>query len=252
MSLTLTLSASDPEGDPVSYSVSGHPEGSTLSDGTFSWTPTFEQAGSYDVIFTTSDGKGGTTSETITIAVTEVNRSPSLTSIDNQTIQEGTQLHLTLAATDPDGDRVTFTVSGNPSGSSLSGTSFTWTPGFDQAGSYSLTFTVSDGKGGSDTETITIVITDASARLEQNCPNPFTSSTVIRFALPESERVELTVYNLMGRKVATLVEGTRQAGEYTVRWNGRDDRGQALASGVYLYQLRAGARVETRKLLLLQ
>ena len=89
--------------------------------------------------------------------------------------------------------------------------------------------------------------------LEQNYPNPFNSSTVIRFALPQAENVELAVYNLAGQKVATLVEGVREAGVYTVRWDGRDESGRELASGVYLYRLRAGqGQVETRKLLLLQ
>jgi hypothetical protein len=88
--------------------------------------------------------------------------------------------------------------------------------------------------------------------LQQNYPNPFNSTTVIRFALPASGAVELAIYNLAGQKVTTLVEGTRTAGAYTLHWDGRDARGRELASGVYLYQLRAGTQVETRKLLLLR
>ena len=90
--------------------------------------------------------------------------------------------------------------------------------------------------------------------LEQNYPNPFNSATMIRFALPENEAVELEVFNLMGQKVATLVEGVHQAGTYAIRWDGRDDDGRQLASGVYLYRLRVGdgEQVATRKLLLLQ
>jgi len=88
--------------------------------------------------------------------------------------------------------------------------------------------------------------------LEQNRPNPFNSSTVIRFVLPASDRVELAVYNLAGQRVATLVKGAREAGVYAVRWGGRDTSGQALASGVYLYRLQSGERVESRKLLLLK
>ena len=88
--------------------------------------------------------------------------------------------------------------------------------------------------------------------LSQNYPNPFNSSTVIRFALPASEEVELAVYNLMGQKVATLVEGVREAGTYTLHWDGRDGHGRALASGVYFYRLQADGQVETRRLLLLK
>ena len=88
--------------------------------------------------------------------------------------------------------------------------------------------------------------------LEQNYPNPFNSQTMIRFALPEREEVELAVYNLMGQKVRTLIGGVRKAGTYTVRWDGRDESGRGLASGVYLYRLQAGTKVKTHKLLLLQ
>jgi hypothetical protein len=89
--------------------------------------------------------------------------------------------------------------------------------------------------------------------LSQNYPNPFNSGTVIRFALPTSAPIELALYNLTGQKVATLVEGVREAGTYTVRWDGRDAQGRMLASGVYLYRLQTDqGRVETRKLVLLR
>ena len=65
--------------------------------------------------------------------------------------------------------------------------------------------------------------------------------------------VDLALYNLEGQKVVTLVQGAREAGTYTARWDGRDDRGRSLASGVYLCRLWAeGGHVETRKLLLLR
>jgi flagellar hook assembly protein FlgD len=76
---------------------------------------------------------------------------------------------------------------------------------------------------------------------------------VIRFNLPQSQDVELSVYNLTGQKVATLAEGLRTAGSYTVNWDGRDNAEKALASGVYFYRLQmGGGHVETRKLLLLR
>ncbi len=88
--------------------------------------------------------------------------------------------------------------------------------------------------------------------LEQNNPNPFNSSTVIRFVLPMSGEVELLVYNLVGQRVATLIEGVREAGAYAVQWDGHNTSGQSLASGVYLYRLQSNERVESRKLLLLK
>ena len=88
--------------------------------------------------------------------------------------------------------------------------------------------------------------------LDQNFPNPFNSGTVIRFQLPQSEEVELAIYNLAGQQVVTLIQGTRPAGIYSINWDGKDEQGARLATGIYLYQLRNGERVETRKLTLLR
>jgi len=95
----------------------------------------------------------------------------------------------------------------------------------------------------------------SSFTLDQNYPNPFNSATVIRFALPTAANVDLAIFNLAGQQVATLVQGMREAGAYTLRWDGLDDDGRELASGVYLYRLQIannGQEVETRKLLLLR
>ena len=86
----------------------------------------------------------------------------------------------------------------------------------------------------------------------QNYPNPFNRATVIRFTLPTDTEVDLAVHNMAGQRVATLIEGMRPAGIYSVRWDGRDDGGVELASGLYLYKLQAGVRLETCKMLLLR
>ncbi|MBI2502319.1 MAG: immune inhibitor A [Candidatus Latescibacteria bacterium] len=88
--------------------------------------------------------------------------------------------------------------------------------------------------------------------LEPNYPNPFNPTTTIRFSLPQRGEVELAIYNLLGQKATTLVKGMQESGMRQVVWDGRDEQGRELASGVYLYRLQAGAEVETRKLLLLR
>ena len=88
--------------------------------------------------------------------------------------------------------------------------------------------------------------------LGQNYPNPFNPQTAIQYDLPVQSHVSLSVYNLMGQKVATLVKGVREVGAYTVRWDGRDDEGQELASGVYLYRLVTQGQVQSRRMLLLR
>ena len=64
--------------------------------------------------------------------------------------------------------------------------------------------------------------------------------------------MELAVYNLAGQRVMNLVQGPRNAGSYTLRWDGRDDAGRELASGMYLYRLQAGEQLVTRKMVLVR
>ena len=97
-----------------------------------------------------------------------------------------------------------------------------------------------------------VASTPRAFALDQNYPNPFNSGTLIRYALPEAQDVKLSLYNLAGQQVATLVKSPRAAGTYTIHWDGRDDDNRVLASGVYLYRLQAGTQVETRKLVLLR
>ena len=95
--------------------------------------------------------------------------------------------------------------------------------------------------------------TPGSFGLKQNYPNPFNSTTAIPFVVPESGwDTELAVYNLAGQQVAALAGGVRSSGQYVAHWNGRDSRGAEVASGIYLYRLRVGSRMETRRLLLLR
>jgi hypothetical protein len=88
--------------------------------------------------------------------------------------------------------------------------------------------------------------------LSQNFPNPFNPSTTIRYALPRRATVRLTIYNLLGQQIRTLVDADMSAGQHTVEWDGIDGYGHAVATGLYFYRLEAGPNVETRKMLLLK
>lgn len=88
--------------------------------------------------------------------------------------------------------------------------------------------------------------------LMSNHPNPFNPETQINYQLPEAGTVTLVVYNVMGQKIRVLEQTFRQSGVHQVSWNGRDDAGQSVASGVYLYQLTSGAFSQTRRMLLLK
>jgi hypothetical protein len=98
--------------------------------------------------------------------------------------------------------------------------------------------------------------------LAQNFPNPFWSAatsrsagnpeTEIRFTLPEANPVVLKIFNVLGEEICTLVEAPYEAGYHSIRWDGKDKHGNPVASGVYLYQLRAGEFAQVRKMSLLR
>jgi len=85
--------------------------------------------------------------------------------------------------------------------------------------------------------------------LDQNFPNPFNPSTTIRYGLPQSGRVTLTIYNLLGEKIAVLFNAEYQAeGYHSVLWDGRNESGKYVGSGMYIYQMRVGTFSVTRKM----
>lgn len=88
--------------------------------------------------------------------------------------------------------------------------------------------------------------------LGQNYPNPFNPTTEIRFTVPQFEHVTLQIFDMLGRKVKTLVDEMRHAGPHVVRWNATNDNGFPVASGVYLYRLTAGDLKMTKKMTVLK
>jgi hypothetical protein len=88
--------------------------------------------------------------------------------------------------------------------------------------------------------------------LKQNHPNPFNPITEISFTIPQSEHVQLQIFNVTGRKVKTLVDGNLSAGEHTYEWDSTDDSGGKVASGVYFYRLTAGDVTATKKMTLIK
>jgi flagellar hook assembly protein FlgD len=88
--------------------------------------------------------------------------------------------------------------------------------------------------------------------LAQNAPNPFNPVTAIRFSLAGESRVELAIYDVAGRSVRTLVAEQLAAGPHEVAWDGRDDRGAPVASGLYFYKLVTPERTAVRKMVMLK
>jgi len=88
--------------------------------------------------------------------------------------------------------------------------------------------------------------------LKQNYPNPFNPITTISYSIPKTTNVHLAIYNMLGQKVAILVNAMKSAGSYKVIWNGKDSFGRNVGSGLYIYQLEAGSLKTTKKMLLMR
>ncbi len=146
-----TLLASDPDGGDQTYAaVTSLPAGAALDahTGTFTWTPSFTQAGYYSFIFSATDPGGLSDSTTVSLQITNVDRPPTI-QVVNQSVLVGANLAFTVIATDPDvGDTLTYSASGLPAGSVLDSRTgvVSWTPGAGQAGIYPVVFTVSDSQ----------------------------------------------------------------------------------------------------------
>lgn len=167
-SLSFMVTATDADGDALVYSATDLPEGAEFDADTqtFAWTPDFDAMGSYDVTFTVvDDGEPSQSdSETVTIAVGDVNRAPMLESIADQAVDEGDLLSFVLAGTDADGDALSYSAADLPEGATFDAetATFMWTPGTAASGTYTVIFTVTDDGDPvlSGEATITITVND--------------------------------------------------------------------------------------------
>jgi hypothetical protein len=127
-----------------------------------------------------------------------------------------------------------------------------------------LIVTVTDPKGAFAVDTIVVNVNNAQDVddsgnalpgefvLEQNYPNPFNPSTTISFTLPQRSPVRIDLYNIVGQKVTTISDKVLPAGSHQVYWDGTDQNGQEIATGIYFYRLEARDFVETKKMVLLK
>ena len=97
-----------------------------------------------------------------------------------------------------------------------------------------------------------IPLVPLSYQLEQNYPNPFNPETLIRYQLSQRSLVQIEIYDLLGRRVKTLVDSERDTGVHEIRWDGRNESGLLMASGLYIYRLRAGKFESSKKMLLIR
>lgn len=152
----------------------------------------------------------------------------------------------TLASLDSDGDGFT-------NGDELQDPNGLWSEGTAQPGDNTLVTNPGDPN---DFPAITSV-DNLSERpllfeLNNNYPNPFNPTTNISFSISENSNVVLTIYNSLGEKIRTLVDNYFTTGNYTSQWNARDDFGEKVQSGVYIYQLVADNFTDSKRMILIK
>ena len=88
--------------------------------------------------------------------------------------------------------------------------------------------------------------------LHQNYPNPFNPITTLRYDIPENSMVTITIYDMVGREVYTIMNEVQNAGYKSIVWDATNNYGQAVSAGIYLYQIKTDAFVQTKKMILLK
>ncbi|MCF6270935.1 MAG: Ig-like domain-containing protein [Melioribacteraceae bacterium] len=254
----------DPDDDPLTFSLDSGPVGVEIdSIGNFSWTPTRGQAGIYDLVIAgLSDGQI-MVYDTTSITVISANEAPYFTkTMPDTTITEGNLLSFQYAGEDPNDDPLTFVIHSAPTGATISSDgAFAWTPATNEDINATIIVSLTDQvETVFDTAEVSILtdIDDLSPAipkefsLSQNYPNPFNPSTIINYSLPESAMVNLTIFDITGQEIVTLLNSEISAGFHEISFDA-----SKLAGGVYLYRIIATNSnglnfINTKKMLLIK
>ena len=255
-----TAQAVDPEDSTVVFNFIDYPEWLTFSDSTITGTPTERDNDTSFVVIVSDEELSDSLKVFVDVIVT--NYSPQLVNVSDFSFinADAYTISLDTCVTDQDDDVSSMIWDITCPNANLQITMqnqfviFT-APGW--VGTCDVKFKVTDPEGKSDSLTVEVnvnfpapVIDEETANptrftLAQNIPNPFNTSTTIRFTLPRSSRTTLKIYDILGNEVEILVNEKLKMGEYKIHWNAI-----GVPSGVYVYQLIAGEFVETKKLIL--
>jgi len=270
-SILFDVSGSDPDGEMLYLDVTSLPPGADFDDhgnntGTFSWQPSYDQAGSYVAAFLARDGSGAQGTAQTSVLVTPTDRAPVVIAPTADRVAEGDRLSLPVSASDPDGDALqTLEASGVPPGATFSGDPgtgaglFEWRPAFDQAGVYTVTFRCSNALEGAANTAITVtdvprtpaVTAPASVRGPEGAPLSFDVSASdpdgqpidSLTARPLPPGATFTVHS--GKTGATLAWSPdyAQAGEYAITIAAQSACRATVVSGVVVTECETGSSV---------
>ena len=271
--VSFTVKASDANPGPVQLGVIGLPAGATMTpvlptngnpvQSAFSWTPTSGQTGSTVVTFTAQDTCGGLAQCSFTFVVTCADNAPPSCTVTAIIPGPPKQVLVTVRDLQSGLASITVVTAINVTVSIPAFTVGTTNPvvvtatKINQSLSATIALRVTDVCGNSIV--CDPVYTTISAEVPQefalgaNYPNPFNPSTKINFNISKPEgSVSLKVFDVLGREVKTLMNEPMQPGQYFVEWDGTNNQGNAVTSGVYIYRMVAGEFIGTRRMTLMK
>lgn len=241
----------------------------TIVDSHVEWRTFLSEHGNYVIRLVATDPSG--LEDTCGFTVTVYNRPPELTCPNDDSVHAGeTFVSSDFLAFDPDGDFISVGILDiNPASTnypSIAGSHVEWVTTGNEGGDYVIRLVVSEICIPVDTCEFTVYVEEAtdvgdrtdnpnspkSFALLQNQPNPFNPETQIIYYLPRSCQVKFNIYNILGQKIRTLFDGYQSTGMQTLLWDGRDDDGVELSSGIYFYRLEADDFHQMKKMTLLK
>ncbi len=282
------VSATDVDGDTLTYSLSGTDADSFSIDSETGQLQTkgtldHETKSSYTVIITADDGNGSSTTITVTVNVTNVNEAPAFNSGYSTTLSvsidagQGAKIGNPFTATDPDGDNITYSLVTNlhlkivldaNTGQLKTGANFV--KGITVNAGDSLSFKIYAHANLQRTPFLNVTVnvvepgsapathqSPTKTELLANYPNPFNPETWIPYQLSESAKVTVTIYNVKGEMVRHFALGHQAAGDYrsrarAIHWDGKNQFGEKVSTGVYFYRFTAGDFSATRRMLIIK
>ncbi|MCF7805328.1 MAG: FG-GAP-like repeat-containing protein [Candidatus Marinimicrobia bacterium] len=226
----------------------------------FSLKPSADWWGQQEINLTVEDSEGLSTTDSTVITVIPVNDLPQANAgISNEGPVDGgyeiTFADSSVDPSDPEGGIAERQWSFGDGTNNSSEVNPTHT--YTTSGTYGVQLVVTDNADATDTTTLTVDITTTDIQdsdlpdtftLKGNYPNPFNPATTIKYGLPKAAKVEIVIYDLIGRKITTLITSYQNAGWHTVQWNGTNDLGELISTGVYFYRLVAGDFVDVKKM----
>ena len=251
-----------PYGDELSFSYSGNSNIQVeIVNGQVTLTPAPNWFGTENITFTATDDNFAFISDTVNITIINVDDEIIVTVLsyatnlggnwipDDQTINELDSLNFAIIASDPDGNILEYSWQLDGEEVSIIET-YDFITNWQSSGDYEVMLYVTDNFETSDNElnfTWNVHVNDTAGsgstlmpnitKLYQNYPNPFNPSTTIKYNLKDNSNIKIDLYNTKGQKISTLINQNQVAGYHSIVWDGNDDFGNSVSSGLYLYKL---------------